>query len=186
MINQPLLNHGARMPAYQAPPAASRPLCLTKRERTVVAQLALGKTNKEIACALGLTEGTIKVYLSHLKAKDPEAFSRYNVVKHLVRDHERVMAIRLNKWIQQWSDGLPQDALSEIRGIMADQVAGVLTGGVQPDEVIQQNAATEIAVLKHRALIAEAACSPEVSGEELYRKALVMMGRENPLPEKHL
>lgn len=45
-----------------APPADGRPL--SHRQGQVMQLLALGKSNKEIARALGLAEGTIKVHLS--------------------------------------------------------------------------------------------------------------------------
>ena len=43
-----------------------RPVPLTKRERQLVTLLAQGLKNKEIAWTLGITEGTVKVYLSRL------------------------------------------------------------------------------------------------------------------------
>ena len=42
---------------------------LTHRERQLMGLLAQGLKNKEIAYALGVTEGTVKVYLSHLFRK---------------------------------------------------------------------------------------------------------------------
>lgn len=42
---------------------------LTQRERELLGLLAQGLRNKEIAHALGITEGTVKVYLSHLFRK---------------------------------------------------------------------------------------------------------------------
>jgi two-component system nitrate/nitrite response regulator NarL len=42
---------------------------LTQRERQLLGLLAQGLKNKEIACSLGITEGTVKVYLSHLFRK---------------------------------------------------------------------------------------------------------------------
>ncbi len=99
---------------------------LSRREHQMVELLAKGSTNKEIATALGLTTGTVKVYLFHLKSKDPDKGSRYTAVKYLARDHERVMAIRLNEWIQARKGELSQEALNEIKLILADQVAEVL------------------------------------------------------------
>ena len=101
-----------------------RPLSL--RERQVVEQVALGKSNKEIAWLLGTTEGTVKTYLARAKKQDPKRGNRYSAVKLLIRDHQRVMAIRLNAWIQQWRPKLPADALPVIDSILADQVAEVL------------------------------------------------------------
>ena len=42
---------------------------LTQRERDLLGLLAQGLRNKEIAHVLGITEGTVKVYLSHLFRK---------------------------------------------------------------------------------------------------------------------
>ena len=42
---------------------------LTARESQLVSLLSRGLKNKEISCQLGLTEGTVKVYLSHLLHK---------------------------------------------------------------------------------------------------------------------
>jgi DNA-binding CsgD family transcriptional regulator len=139
MINQPFPNLGAhhldrRLEAHHdrrdpaALMAAPRPFGFTRRERQIVEQLALGKRNKEIGFALGLSEGTVKVYLSRLKQKDPEHNNRYSLAKYLLRDHERVMAIRLNDWIAAWGVSLPEPALLAIQGIMADQVCKVLSG----------------------------------------------------------
>jgi DNA-binding NarL/FixJ family response regulator len=46
-----------------------RTVSMTAREGQLVRLLAQGLKNKEIAAALGLTEGTVKVYLSHLFKK---------------------------------------------------------------------------------------------------------------------
>ena len=42
---------------------------LTRREQQLIAELARGSKNKEIAYNLGISEGTVKVYLSRLCAK---------------------------------------------------------------------------------------------------------------------
>jgi DNA-binding NarL/FixJ family response regulator len=55
-----------------ARPASIRPaLCepLSERERQVLQQLAAGKSNKEIAAALKLAEGTVKNHLSNIFGK---------------------------------------------------------------------------------------------------------------------
>jgi DNA-binding CsgD family transcriptional regulator len=127
-ISQPLANQGARMPTYRPLPVARRPIHLTKREQTVERELDSGKNNKEIAAVLGIAVGTVKAYLVHLKAKDPAWANRYTTGNRLVRGRERVMAIRLNSWIVAWGDALPTPALSEIKGIMADQVCQTLSG----------------------------------------------------------
>ena len=47
----------------------TRPIKLAKREGQLIALLAQGLKNKEIATALGVSEGTVKVYLSRLFEK---------------------------------------------------------------------------------------------------------------------
>lgn len=42
---------------------------LTPRERTIVANIAQGQRNRDVAAALGITEGTVKVYLHALYQK---------------------------------------------------------------------------------------------------------------------
>ncbi|MGA3076197.1 MAG: response regulator transcription factor [Bryobacteraceae bacterium] len=48
---------------------AVRRVFLTPRESQLVTMLSRGLKNKEISCELGITEGTVKVYLSHLFQK---------------------------------------------------------------------------------------------------------------------
>jgi len=48
---------------------AGKPVALTRREGQLVNALARGLKNKEIAEVLGITEGTVKVYLSRLFRK---------------------------------------------------------------------------------------------------------------------
>lgn len=47
----------------------ARRVSLTERESQLVTMLARGMKNKEISSQLGITEGTVKVYLSHLFTK---------------------------------------------------------------------------------------------------------------------
>lgn len=55
---------------FRAPAPAPTPFAeLTERERDVAAKLADGKTNREIAAALCLSEGTIKNHVSNIYAK---------------------------------------------------------------------------------------------------------------------
>src|ERR1041385_2398719 len=42
---------------------------LTRREQEVLFQMAQGKSNKQIGLALGLSEGTVKVYMTHILGK---------------------------------------------------------------------------------------------------------------------
>jgi NarL family two-component system response regulator LiaR len=48
---------------------ANDPDDLTARERDVLRQVALGKSNKDIASALGVSDETVKTHLRHLFAK---------------------------------------------------------------------------------------------------------------------
>ena len=47
----------------------ARRVSLTRRESQLVSMLARGLTNREISAELGVKEGTVKVYLSHLFQK---------------------------------------------------------------------------------------------------------------------
>lgn len=49
--------------------ASATPLSLTERERTVLAAVARGERNKEIARVLGVTEHTIKAHLASIYSK---------------------------------------------------------------------------------------------------------------------
>lgn len=50
-------------------PAYSKTIPLTKRESQLVTLLTQGMRNKEIAACIGITEGTVRIYLSKLFAK---------------------------------------------------------------------------------------------------------------------
>jgi DNA-binding NarL/FixJ family response regulator len=50
-------------------PANSRKVSLTRRESQLVTLLAQGLKNKEIAACIGITEGTVRIYLSKLFVK---------------------------------------------------------------------------------------------------------------------
>jgi two-component system nitrate/nitrite response regulator NarL len=60
---------------------AARRVSLTERESQLVGMLARGLKNKEISCELGITEGTVKVYLSHLFQKSG-AKDRFDLALH--------------------------------------------------------------------------------------------------------
>lgn len=60
---------GRLMQQAVAPPDASPIEKLTERERDVLRCLARGQSNREIALTLGLTEGTVKGYVSAMLAK---------------------------------------------------------------------------------------------------------------------
>ncbi len=66
-------------PTFVRNEAAVRALGLTGQEMRVLAELASGRANKEIARALGLSPNTIKTHLTHLFAK-LEANSRTEAV----------------------------------------------------------------------------------------------------------
>lgn len=101
-------------------------MTLSNREKQVVSQVALGLTNKEVAARLGLSEGTVKTYLSNIKSKDPEHGTRYTLVKHLLRDQERVRAIRLSEWLKKWEGSLLPECKAEIHALLATQVSEIL------------------------------------------------------------
>ncbi|TLY26106.1 MAG: response regulator transcription factor [Nitrospirae bacterium] len=65
-VTQPLL---ARMRAASTQTAEDHPEPITPQEQRVLALVADGKTNKEIAAALGLSDKTVKNYLSHVYKK---------------------------------------------------------------------------------------------------------------------
>lgn len=50
-----------------------------ERERAILAGLARGKTNPQIARAMGLTDGTVRIYVSELMA-DLDADTRIGIV----------------------------------------------------------------------------------------------------------
>lgn len=56
-------------PDFARNEAAIRSLGLTGQEMRVLAELASGRANKEIARALGLSPNTVKTHLAHLFAK---------------------------------------------------------------------------------------------------------------------
>jgi DNA-binding NarL/FixJ family response regulator len=77
--------------------AESRAVSLTPRETQLVTLLAHGLKNKEIAAALGLSEGTVKVYMSKLfdklKVKDRFELALYGL--HQMPEHASVGRSRL-------------------------------------------------------------------------------------------
>ncbi len=98
----------------------------TPRQKTLIDLLSLGLTNKEIAYRMGITPESVKTYLYNLRQKFPDLRSRYGVVRVALRDHERVVAIRLDEWIKAYGDALGPEALAGIRAILSDCVAEVL------------------------------------------------------------
>jgi DNA-binding NarL/FixJ family response regulator len=59
-----------KLPTWVAPSGRTeRPFGITVREQEVLAQLAEGKTNKEIARALAVTQETAKTYVKRVLAK---------------------------------------------------------------------------------------------------------------------
>lgn len=57
---------------------------LTTREQSVVQNLAKGWTNKEIACALGITEPTVKAHIKHIMEKT-KCTTRTGVLAQILR-----------------------------------------------------------------------------------------------------
>jgi len=99
---------------------------LTRRQRSIVDGLAKGLTNKEIATACGIAEGTVKGNIYTLFAKYGHRYTRYTFPLLLAREHERDRAIELNTWIERWKEHVPADALVEIKLICQSQVAEFL------------------------------------------------------------
>jgi len=58
-----------RQPAASAPPAREAKTSFTEREREIVDLLMEGMSNRQIANALGITEGTVKKHLNHVFRK---------------------------------------------------------------------------------------------------------------------
>ena len=58
-----------RAPGFQRNEAAIRALGLTPQEMRALEQLAAGRSNKEIARAMGLSPNTVKTHLANLFAK---------------------------------------------------------------------------------------------------------------------
>lgn len=79
------------MRQVSTPPPPSPPTNLTEREFDVLRLLAQGHSNKEIAAALHLTEGTVKGYVSAILAKlgvaDRTQAALY-AVKHGLANHK--------------------------------------------------------------------------------------------------
>jgi DNA-binding NarL/FixJ family response regulator len=57
------------MKEHSAPPAESKTESLSPQEQKVLALLAEGQTNKEIAAVLGLSDKTVRNYLSNIFQK---------------------------------------------------------------------------------------------------------------------
>jgi len=70
-VTAKLLNHFSRLASGQAKKKAPQPLAepLSTRELDVLAHLASGRSNKEIAHELGIAEGTVKNHMSNVISK---------------------------------------------------------------------------------------------------------------------
>ena len=99
---------------------------LTPREKQIVDCLSRGLRNKEIANDLGLSIGTVRVYISRMQDKYGARYNRYSFVLLKARDYQRCRAIELNEWIERWRETLQPQALAEIQSIMCRQVAEFL------------------------------------------------------------
>ena len=97
---------------------------MTKRQRQIVVALQRGLTNKEIATELRVSHGTVKEYLCD--AYKRTGLDRYNLIRFVLREHERQQAVRLNEWVKKWADRLPEQSAAEIKAILAQQIAEVL------------------------------------------------------------
>jgi DNA-binding CsgD family transcriptional regulator len=56
-------------PAEAGAPSAARSLGLTRREEEVLALVAAGRTNRQLAEALFISEKTASIHVSHILAK---------------------------------------------------------------------------------------------------------------------
>ena len=95
----------ARVLSHTTPPAGASspapspaliplpsPLALTKREQEVLAGVACGERSKEIAKRLGITERTVRAYLTNIYTKlnvDSRASAVANALKHGLLPHQR-------------------------------------------------------------------------------------------------
>ncbi len=61
--------HGQAHPGFFRPVQKIKGRSLTRRQREMLPFIAAEKRNKEIAAALGISEGTVKVYMSHILDK---------------------------------------------------------------------------------------------------------------------
>jgi len=68
-------------------PAGERRISFSERERQVVELLAQGLKNKEIAAAMNLAEGTVKVYLSRL-FKKTKVRDRFELMLYRAQDRK--------------------------------------------------------------------------------------------------
>jgi len=68
-VQQRLLSAAARAPASAAGPAAASDTDLTPREAEVLRLIAAGKSNREIARALYVSEATVKTHVNRIFAK---------------------------------------------------------------------------------------------------------------------
>jgi DNA-binding NarL/FixJ family response regulator len=97
---------------------------LMKRQMEIVQALQRGLTNKQIAAELGTSPATIRDYLCDAYRRT--GLDRWNLIRAGIRDHELKQACRINKWVERWKDHLPPESLSEIKSILAEQVAKIL------------------------------------------------------------
>ncbi|MEM1348174.1 MAG: response regulator transcription factor [Myxococcota bacterium] len=67
-IGRKVVSEFVRM-AHRVPQATSKDFGLSRRETQVLSQVALGRSNKEIAHVLGVAEGTIKNHVSRVLEK---------------------------------------------------------------------------------------------------------------------
>ena len=101
-----------------------RGMPLTKRQQQIVNGVQRGLTNKQIAIELGLSHSMVKEYVCDATRRT--GFDRFNLIRFVLREHERQQAVRLNEWVKKWADRLPEQSAAEIKAILAQQIAEVL------------------------------------------------------------
>ena len=89
--NTTLQNLTIRFRDAQKAPEAAQALKLTGRERQILTMVSLGMKNKEMASALSISEGTLKVYVSRLLQKTGLR-DRHQLALYRLRNPEAPMA----------------------------------------------------------------------------------------------
>jgi DNA-binding CsgD family transcriptional regulator len=96
---------------------------LTKREREIIQLLCQGFLNKEIAYQLGITEGTVKVYMSKVYKKCPVFRNNHmSMFQFIWQDYAKKQGVRLEEWMRVYGEQLSDEAKYEFGEIRKDTV----------------------------------------------------------------